>query len=159
MSNMTEPMGEPLTTELIERYLHSRGRRYFRGQHDGEFFFVVNCGRPRMHVHLGIPGPHSDTLTLRATPASFYPVADAGTLSNRVAEWNKHNGELAAVVHGSSDPQRIGVTVSASHWVGERVRFEDFGEFVDRALGAAVELFSGLAPSDELPTQSLLQAG
>ncbi|OBJ49832.1 hypothetical protein, partial [Mycobacterium sp. 1423905.2] len=105
---MTEPMGEPLITELIERYLRSRGRRYFRGQHDGEFFFVVDCGRRRMHVHLGIPGPHSDTFTVRLTPAYFFPVAEAGTLNNRVTEWNKRHSDVAAVVHGSSDPQRIG---------------------------------------------------
>ena len=40
---MSAPLAESLSTELTERYLRTRGLRYFRGQHDGEFFFVANA--------------------------------------------------------------------------------------------------------------------
>lgn len=46
---------ESLCADLIERYLRTRGSRYFRGQHDGEFFYVANTRPRRLHVHCRPP--------------------------------------------------------------------------------------------------------
>ncbi|MDT5138293.1 MAG: hypothetical protein QOG19_2284 [Mycobacterium sp.] len=153
---MTEPLGgEPLSTNLIERYLCTRGRRYFRGRHDGEFFFVLNTDY-RLHVHLEIPALHPDVFTIRVTPACFFPAGDHEGLMQFAATWNEQNRDVTAIVHGSSDPQRIGVTAEQSRWIGEQIAFGEFAAFADRATAAAIDLFARLTPAAELPSLPLL---
>ncbi|HTQ22583.1 hypothetical protein [Mycobacterium sp.] len=149
---MTEPLGEPLGTDLIERYLRTRGRRYFRGQHDGEYFFVANAHPHRLHVHLGISRWHRDEFTIRVVPACFFPAADDARLANLADTWNEQNREVTAIVHGSSDPQRIGVLARGSKRIPDRISFDEFAAFVDRTIAAATDLFSELTPVDELPS-------
>ncbi len=149
---MSGPLGEPLCTELIERYLRTRGRRYFRGQHDREYFFVANAYPRRLHVHLGISRWHSDVFTIRVNPACFFPAADGDRLARIADTWNQQSGEVTAVVHGSSDPQRIGVVARSSQRIRDRVGFEDFASFVDRTIAAAIDLFGELTPVVELPS-------
>ena len=79
---MSEPLGEPLSSELTERYLRTRGIRYFRGQHDGECFFATDADGRRLHVHLGISRWHSDMFTIRVAPACFFPAADGAAWRN-----------------------------------------------------------------------------
>ena len=155
---MTEPLGEPLGTDLIERYLRTRGRRYFRGQHDGEYFFVANAHPRRLHVHLGISRWHSDVFTIRIAPACFFPAADDARLGQLTDAWNEQNREVTSIVHGSSDPQRIGVYATGSQRIPDRVPFEDFASFVDRTIAAATEFFGELPPVTELalPSQGAL---
>lgn len=100
---MTESIGEPLSTNLIERYLRARGRRYFRGHHDAEFFFVANA-HLRLHVHLEISPAYRDVFTIRVSPAYFFPATDHTRLAEIVNAWNLQNHEVTAIVHGSSDP-------------------------------------------------------
>lgn len=69
---MTESIGEPLSTNLIERYLRARGRRYFRGHHDAEFFFVANA-HLRLHVHLEISPAYRDVFTIRVQSRILLP--------------------------------------------------------------------------------------
>ena len=153
---MSEATGEPLSTDLIERYLCTRARRYFRGRHDGEFFFVLNTDL-RLHVHLEIPPMHPDVLTIRITPACFFPAVEHTRLTSLAGAWNEQHREVTAIVHGSSDPQRIGVTAEQSRWIGERVRFHDLAAFADRATTAAIDLFSRLTVAAELPSPHLLR--
>lgn len=110
---MTESIGEPLSTNLIERYLRARGRRYFRGHHDAEFFFVANA-HLRLHVHLEISPAYRDVFTIRVSPAYFFPATDHTRLAEIVNAWNLQNHEVTAIVHGSSDPHRIGVAAERS---------------------------------------------
>jgi hypothetical protein len=154
---MTEPLGgEPWSTNLVERYLCTHGRRYFRGRHDSEFFFVLNTDH-RLHVHLEIPALHPDVFTIRVTPACFFPAGDHESLMDFAATWNRQNRDVTAIVHGSSDPQRIGVTAEQSQWIGERVAFGDLAAFADRAISAAIDLFARLTPVAELPSLPLLR--
>lgn len=153
---MSVSLGEPLSTNLIERYLCTRGRRYFRGRHDGEFFFVLNTDL-RLHVHLEIPVLHPDVFTLRVTPACYFPAAAQTRMQQFTDIWNEQSRDVTAIVHGSSDPQRIGVTAEQSRWMGEQVCFDEFAAFADRATAAAVNLFSRLAPATRLPAPPLLQ--
>jgi len=147
---MSELSGEPLSTELTERYLRSRGIRYFRGQHDGECFFVTNAGGRRLHVHLGISRWRSDMFTIRITPSCFFPATDGARLAQLADTWNKQNPEVTAIVHGSSDPQRIGIFTCSSQRIRDRIPFDEFACYVDRAIAAAIDFFSELAPVVEL---------
>ncbi|MBW0016770.1 MAG: hypothetical protein JO236_04380 [Mycobacterium sp.] len=148
------PSGEPLCTSLIERYLRSRGRRYFRGQHDGEYFFLADVEPRRLHVHLEISRAHPDVFTIRVTPACFFPAANRALLSHFADAWNRQDRAVIAIVHGSSDPGRIGVAALRPQWLAQQVSFEDFASFVDRTLEAAVDLFAELTA---LTTRPLLR--
>lgn len=155
-------MTQPFSADLIERYLRTRGRRYFRGQHDGEFFFVADMHLRRLHVHLEISPAHQDVLTIRVTPACFFPAADYAWLVQFADTWNEHNRDITAIVHGSSDPRRIGVEAQQCRWFSEGISFEDFAAFVDRTIAAATELFAGLPPGPQLALatrQLVLDAG
>jgi hypothetical protein len=137
---------------LIERYMCTCGLRFFRGQHDGEYFFVANAHPRRLHVHLEISPSFGDVLIIRVTPACFFPVADRPWLTHFADTWNQQNREVTAIVHGSSDPQRIGVSARRSQWIRESISFEDFACFADRTIAAAIDLFAELTPVVELPS-------
>jgi hypothetical protein len=141
---------QPRCADLIERYLRTRGRRYFRGHHDGEYFFVNT--RPRLHVHLEISPAHDDVVIIRVTPECFFPAADRPWLTHRSDTWNLQNREVTAIVHGSSDPQRIGMEARKSQWIREGVSFDDFASSVDRTITDAIDLFDELTPVVELPS-------
>jgi hypothetical protein len=135
---------------LIERYMSSCGLRFFRGHHDGEYFFVTNAHQ-RLHVHLEVSPSFGDVVSIRVTPAAFYPIADRPWLTRFADTWNQQNREVTAIVHGSSDPQRIGVVARRSQWIRESMSLEDFASFVDRTIAAAIDLFAELTPVIELP--------
>jgi hypothetical protein len=141
---------EPLCANLIERYLCTRGSRYFRGAHDGEYFYVANTRPRRLHVHLEIAPGHHDVLLIRVSPACFFPASDRPWLTHFADTWNQQNREVTAIVHGSSDPQRIGVVARRSQWIRKGVSFEDFAAFVDAAIADAIDLFGQLNPSVEV---------
>jgi hypothetical protein len=142
---------EPLCADLIERYLRTRGSRYFRGHHDGEFFYVANTRPRRLHVHLEACPAHGDVLIIRVTPSCFFPATDRPWLTHFADTWNQQNRGVVAIVHNSSDPHRIGVVARRSHWIRDGLSFEDFASFVDGTIADAIELFGELAPVAELP--------
>ncbi|MFV0493747.1 hypothetical protein [Mycobacterium sp.] len=162
-------MTETAATILIERYLRTRGRRYFRGRHDGEFFFVLSSGRG-LHVHLENPPANPEVVTVRVTPAAFFPATERPRLTRLTDHWNEHNHSIAAAVHESSDPSRVGVAAEQSMRLvtaadtGEAAAFaddfaafaEDFAAFADRAITAAVDLFDTLSAPGEVPLPPLL---
>ncbi len=143
---------QPLCASLVERYLRIRGRRYFRGQHDGEYFFVTSARPRRLHVHLEISPAHGDVLIIRVTPGCFFPAADRSWLTHFSDTWNRQDRQVIAIVHGSSDPQRIGVVARRSQWIRENVSFDDFACFLDRTIADAIDLFGELSPVVELPS-------
>jgi hypothetical protein len=157
---MNEPSGgEPskaskLSTDLIEPYLRARGRRYFRGQHDGEYFFVANAHPWRLHVHLGISRSRSDVFTLRVNPACYFPATDGDRLASLADSWNQQDREVTAVLHGSSDPQRIGVVARSCRRIPDRMAFEDFASSADSAINAAIDFFGALPPTAVLAPPS-----
>jgi hypothetical protein len=143
---------EALSADLIERYLCTRGSRYFRGQHDGEFFYVANTRPRRLHVHLGISRWHSDEFTIQVTPGCFFPAADGADLANLADTWNQHNRDVIVTVRGSTDPQRIGVVARNSRKIQEPIAFDDFATSVDHTIAAAIEFFAELPPAAECPS-------
>ncbi len=148
---------EPLGAELIESYLQIRGSRYFRGRHDGEFFYLANTRPRRLHVHLET-SPGQDVLVIRVAPASFFPAAQRSSLAQFVDTWNSQNREVTAVLHDSSDPERVGVLAHRSQWVPGTASFDDFATFVDGTLADAIELFGQLSHVADLSTPLLRDA-
>jgi Putative bacterial sensory transduction regulator len=151
---------EPLCANLIEHYLCTRGSRYFRGAHDGEYFYVANTRPRRLHVHLEITPGHHDVLLVRVAPACFFPASDRPWLMHLADAWNRQDRGVTAIVHRSADPGRLGVVARRSQWIRGDVAFEDFATFVDRTVAAAIEFFGGLIPVLEQPATALvLDAG
>ena len=144
---------ETLCANLIERYLSTRGLRFLRGDHDGEYFCVVNPHSGRLHVHLEISPSFGDVVIIRVTPACFFPVANRPWLTQFADMWNQQNREVTAIVQGSSDPQRVGVVARRSQWIREGISFEDFASLIDRAITAAIDLFDELTPVVDLPSR------
>jgi hypothetical protein len=142
---------EALSASLIERYLCTRGSRYFRGQHDGEFFYVANTRPRRLHVHLGISRWRSDEFTIQVTPGCFFPAADGTYLAELADAWNRHKRGVVVTVRGSSDPHRVGVVARDSRRITEPIAFDDFATFVDHTIAAAIEFFADLAADTECP--------
>ena len=137
---------EPLGANLIERYLCTRGIRYFRGARESEYFYVANTRPFRLHVHLEV-SPKQHLLLIRVTPACFFPVSDRPLLTHFADRWNKQDRAVTAVVHESSDPGRIGVVALCSQWIQDGFHsFDDFTTFVDGGIAAAIEFFSELTP-------------
>lgn len=64
---------ETLCANLIDRYLSTRGLRFLRGDHDGEYFCVVNPHLGRLHVHLQMSPSFGDMLMINVSPARFFP--------------------------------------------------------------------------------------
>ena len=150
----SEPLPEPLSPSLIERYLCTRGSRYFRGQHDGEYFYLANTRPRRLHVHLEVSPAHDDVLMIRVAPAAFFPAVDRSWLTHLADTWNSAERGVTAVVHGSSDPDRIGVAARRSQWIRGSIAFEDFATFVDATIAAAIEFFGELNPVVEWETEA-----
>jgi hypothetical protein len=144
--------GEPLCANLIERYLCARGSQYFRGAHDAEYFYIARTRPRRLHVHLEISPAHGDVLMIRVAPACFFPATDRPWLMHFADTWNRQNREVIAIVHGSSDPQRVGVVARRSQWIRKNVSFEDFASFADQTIADAIDLFGQLTPVVELPS-------
>jgi hypothetical protein len=130
---------------LIEDYLRTRGVRYFRGHHDDEYFylvdFVVGAYRGRLNVHLEAGGADRDTVLISITPDRFFPAERREDLDGLVARWNAGAPPLEAVVHPSSDPRLVGAMAHGCHRPADAAAL---GEYVDAAVGSAIELFGAM---------------
>ena len=142
---------ESLCVNWIERYVRTCGLQFLKGEHDGEYFCVANAHPRRLHIHLEISPSFGDVLVIRVAPACLFAVAYRPWLTHFADAWNQRNREITAIVHDSSDPQRIGVSVRRSQWIREDISFEDFASFADRTIAAAIDLFAELTPVVELP--------
>ncbi len=143
---------DSLCANLIERYVRTSGLQFFKGEHDGEYFCVANAYPRRLHVHFGISPSFGDTLIIRAAPACLFALGDSARLIHFADTWNQQNREVTAIVHDSSDPQRVGVSARRSRWIRENMSFEEFVSFADRIIAAAVELFAELTSVVEVPS-------
>jgi hypothetical protein len=129
---------------LIETYLRSTGVRYFRGHHDDQYFFLVDflflvdAHQGRLHVHLEACGPEHDAVQLSITPDRFYPVESRARLSALAARWIGQNPGAEAIVHDSSDPSLVGVSVQSRHRPTDAAAM---ASFVDDCVASAIELF------------------
>jgi hypothetical protein len=136
-----------LDTEAIERYLRARGRRYFCGHHDGEFFFILTAGHERLHVHIEIPPAGRDSVTVRVTPSCFFPAAEVARLRAFADTWNKESRPTRAVVYESCDRSRIGVAAESTCPLAPSMPFEEFAGLADGTIRSAVTLFAEMTPA------------
>lgn len=85
------------------------------------------------------------------------PASDRPWLTYFSDRWNRLGRRVTAIVHGSSDPQRIGVTARKSQWIRNGVGFTDFAAFLDKTIADATQLFEELNPAAPPAHVSLLR--
>jgi hypothetical protein len=136
---------ETLCENLIEGYLSTRGLRFLRGDHDGEYFCVVDAPR-RLHVHLKASPSFGDMLMISVTPSRFSRATDRAALTEFADAWNRRNRGVTAIVHGSADSGYVGISARRSQWIREDISPEVFASYVDRAIAAASDMFGQLVP-------------
>ena len=86
-------------------------------------------------------------MTLRTTPAYFFPAADRARLREFADNWNRSDRRATAIVYESCDQTRIGVAVQASYSLTPDVPFGEFAEMADDAIRSAVRLFTEMTPA------------
>lgn len=89
-----------------------------------------------------------DDVQLSITPDRFYPVAKRDLLTSLATRWTVGSGGAEAVVHDSSDPVLVGITVL------DRFRPTSgagLAYFVDQSIASAIELFEQVT-AEALPT-------
>lgn len=145
---------ELLCANLIERYLDTCGLRFLRGDHDGEYFCAANTASGRLHVRLEISASFGDVLNISITPARAFLVADRPRLTRLADTWNRQNRGVTAILQGSPDPQRIGVSARRSEWIRDGITSEEFASMVDRTIAAAIDLFAELRPVVDVHSMS-----
>lgn len=80
---------EPLSTELIERYLRSRQLRFFRSDDGEEFLLLSSYQRGKLHVNLRVNGLRRDLLEISITPAAYYSAGERPRLMELLNDWNR----------------------------------------------------------------------
>lgn len=144
----------------IEDYLRARGVPYFRGHHDDEYFFLVDllagASRGRLNVHLEACAAEPDVVLVTISPDRYYPAEKAEWLRMLADRWNADDPVVAAVVHESCDPRLVGVQARGRHRPADAAGLT---AFVDSAVGAGTDLFSGLAGASVAANNILRDAG
>ncbi|OBK46250.1 hypothetical protein [Mycobacterium sp. 1081908.1] len=135
-------MSQSLCAKMIERYVRTCGLQFLKGEHDGEYFCVANADGGRLHIHLEIAPSFGDMLVIGVAPAYSFRAADRPWLTRLADTWNRRNRKVTAILHGCSDPQRVGLVARRSRWIQDGISFEDFASFVDRTIAEAVDLFA-----------------
>ncbi len=134
------------SAELVERYLRSRGLRFFRGGHDGGYFFILTVGHERFHVHLEVIPGKSDVLVVRVAPGHYFPATERDRMLGFARSWNAESRRAEVIVYESSDPSRIGVAAQSSCPIAD----VDLDDFANRTIRSAIKLFAELTPAPEL---------
>lgn len=132
---------------LIEQTLRSRGVRYFRGHHDGEFFFMVvpltDSARGRLHVHLR-PGV-GDEVAISISGGRFRPAAQRDALTRLAARCNALF-PVEVTVQDSCDPGLVGVLVTAA---GCPAGAGELSDLIDIAVDVAADILRRVPEADE----------
>lgn len=139
---------ESLCANLIERYVSTCGLRVLVGQD----LAVIDARPRRLHVEFENSPSFGDVLTIQVSPACSFPVADRAWLTRFADAWNQKISEVTMIVHGCSNPKRVGVSARRTRWIREDMSFEEFASFADRTIAVAIALFADLAPVAELPS-------
>ncbi|MFZ0833196.1 MAG: hypothetical protein WAM92_08965 [Mycobacterium sp.] len=134
------------SSQLVQRYLRRRGLRFFRGGHEGEYFFILTVRHERFHVHLEVISGKPDVLVVRVAPGHYFPATERDRMVSFARSWNAGSRRAEVIVCESSDPSRIGVAVQSSC----PITGIDLDDFANRSIRSAIQLFAELTPAPEL---------
>jgi hypothetical protein len=149
---------EPLSTELIERYLRSRHLRFFRSD-DGEEFLMVlaKYEQGKLHVNVRINGLRRDILEISISPAGYYPTSERPRLMELVNDWNRDNHWPKAFVRETAAPTHVSVVGEGAYLLTEGVHLEGLGNFVKSTVEYGADLFEKIEQAICLPSADTLE--
>jgi Putative bacterial sensory transduction regulator len=149
---------EPLSTELIERYLRSRQLRFFRSD-DGEDFMMVlsNYERGKLHVNLRINGLRRDVLEISMTPAGYYQAAARPRLMELVNDWNRDTHWPKAFVRETAGPNHVSVVAENAYLLTDGIHLAALGNFVRSTVEYGADLFKKIEQAVSLPSANALE--
>ena len=148
---------EPLSPELIERYLDSRGLRYYRGPGGKDFLVLFSTNHGRLQVNLRISGRHADVLVVTATPAAYYVAAERARLTELVNEWNRDTHWPKAFVREAAQSSRFAVVGESAYPLADGIHVEALGNFIDSTIECTIQLYDRIAEGISLPSVQTLE--
>jgi hypothetical protein len=149
---------EPLTAELIERYLDLRELRFFRGRDDREFLLLMSGEQSRLHVHLRMSGRDRDVLAMCATPVQNYGAGERARLMELVNEWNRDTHWPKAFVRETSSPSQVGVVGETSYPLKHGIHFDALARFIDCSITGSLDLFDKIDQAIRVPSAQTLES-
>ena len=149
---------EPLSTELIERYLRSRQLRFFRSD-DGEEFMMVlsNYERGKLHVNLRINGLRPDILEISVSPAGYYQASERPRLMELVNEWNRDTHWPKAFVRETAAPSRVSVVGESAYLLTDGIHLAALGNFIKSTVEYGADLIEKIEQAICLPSADALE--
>jgi hypothetical protein len=139
---------EPLSTDLIERYLRSRHLRFFRSDDGAEFMMVLSsCERGKLHVNLRINGLRPDILEISISPAGYYQASERPRLMELVNDWNR---ETAA-------PSHVSVVGESAYLLTDGIHLAALGNFIKSTVEYGADLIEKIEQAICLPSADTLE--
>ncbi|GLE52659.1 YbjN domain-containing protein [Mycobacterium montefiorense] len=149
---------EPLSTELIERYLCSRQLRFFRSDDGGEFMMVLsNYERGKLHVNLRINGLRPDILEISVSPARYYHASERPRLMELVNEWNRDNHWPKAFVRETAATNYVNVVGESAYLLTDGVHLAALGNFIRSTVEYGADLIDKIEQAICLPSADALE--
>ncbi|MEE3751568.1 YbjN domain-containing protein [Mycobacterium intracellulare] len=148
---------EPLSTELIERYLTSHGLRFFRSDDGEEFLVLSSYERGKLHVILRINGLRRDLLEISISPAAYYPAGERPRLMELVNDWNRDTHWPKAFVRETARPDHVSVVGENAYLLSDGIHFEALGHLVKSAVEYGADLFAKIEQAVRLPSADALE--
>lgn len=149
---------EPLSTELIERYLRSRGLRFFRSDDGQEFLLVLSSiERGKLHVSLRINGVRPDILEITVSPAGYYHAGERARLMELVNDWNRDTHWPKAFVRETAQPNRVTVVGESAYLLSDGIHLAGLGNFVKSTVEYGTDLFTKIEHAIGLPSAQALE--
>ena len=148
---------EPLSLQLIERYLDARDLRFYRGRDGNDILVLFGTQNGSLQVNLRCGGKRGDVMVISVSPAANYPAGERAHLLEVVNEWNRDTHWPKAFVRETSQPDRIGVAGEYSVVLPKGVHYDGLAEILECTLACAGDLFDAVNAAISLPSTQTLE--
>ncbi|OBI16359.1 hypothetical protein A5714_11235 [Mycobacterium sp. E2462] len=148
---------EPLSTELIERYLRSHPLRFFRSDDGEEFLLTSPHSRGKLSITLRINGLRRDILEVSISPAAHYPAAERPRLLELVNEWNRDTHWPKAFVRETPHPGHVSVVGENAYLLTHGIHPQALGDLVRSTVEHGADLFDKIERSLRQPSADVLE--
>jgi hypothetical protein len=148
---------EPLSAELIERYLDSRGLRFYRSRDGKGLLVLFSTEHGKLQVNLRASGVRSDVLVISISTATYSRAADRSRLMDLVNDWNRDTYWPKAFVRETSQPGRIAVVGESAFPLGDGIGIDALGNFINSSIRSGAKLFDKVAQATSVPSVRTLE--
>jgi hypothetical protein len=148
---------EPLSAGLIERYLDSRGLRFYRSRDGKGLLVLFSTQHGKLQVNLRVGGMHSDVLAISISTATYNLAADRSRLMELVNDWNRDTHWPKAFVRDTSQPGRIAVVGESAYPLADGIHVDALGNFINSSIRGGAKLFDKVAQAISVPSAQTLE--